>query len=230
VVFGELHGTRETPALVGEYVCSISATRPGVVVALEIPDSEQPRIDSYLSSEGNAGDRTNLLSGGFWTRPGGSQDGRSSEAAVALIERLRQLRKLGRKVIVVAMDGSRPDMTRDAVMAQNVERAARNNPGFAAVVLTGNVHAIRRRGVFVSDSYEPLAYLIAPDGAMSLEVISAGGTAWVCIDGCGPRKIQPDPLAHGKEAGVYIGVARDGWYDGSVLVPELTASPPAIRP
>ncbi|MGV6492816.1 hypothetical protein ACTUVK_003020 [Stenotrophomonas rhizophila] len=90
VLVGELHGTVETPALVGELACAAAADATPVTVALEMDPTEQARIDAYLASAGTAADRSALLAGRFWTRT--MQDGRSSVAMAALIERLRSLR------------------------------------------------------------------------------------------------------------------------------------------
>jgi hypothetical protein len=124
------------------------------------------------------------------------------------------------------MDGSLPGKTRDAAMAERVRDAARTNAG-SVVVLTGNVHAIKRKGTVIHETYEPLAYLLTPDGALSFEVIHKGGTAWVCRGDCSSKPMREHPLAHNREPGFYMGVASDQRYDGSVVIPVVTASPPA---
>src|SRR5262249_15877336 len=85
--FAEMHGTEESPRFVSDVACH--ASRVGrVQLGLEIASSEQPRIDRYLRSHGDAADRAALLDGEFWRY----HDGRSSLAMVALIERARVVR------------------------------------------------------------------------------------------------------------------------------------------
>ncbi|WAS91908.1 hypothetical protein [Nannocystis punicea] len=54
-----------------------------LVLALEIPTTEQARIDRFLASSGDAAARAELVSGDFWTFP--MQDGRRSQATVDLL-------------------------------------------------------------------------------------------------------------------------------------------------
>jgi hypothetical protein len=225
-IFGELHGTHEIPGLIGEIACSLSERQAAITVALEIPNSEQLKIDAYLASAGSSADRRLLLASDFWTRPIARQDGRSSQAMVELLERLRQLQHSGHRIKVLAMDGSLPGKTRDAAMADRVRDAVRSNAG-SVMVLTGNIHAIKRKGAVIRETYEPLAYLLSPDGALSFEVIHKGGTAWVCRGDCGSKPTHEHSLAHDREPGFYLGVASDQRYDGSVVIPVVTASPPA---
>src|SRR6185436_16553518 len=50
LVFGELHGTEEIPFFFGQAVCQSASSGDQIRVALEIPVTEQPRIDAYLRS------------------------------------------------------------------------------------------------------------------------------------------------------------------------------------
>src|SRR5690349_7626205 len=66
VIFGEIRGTNEIPATVGEFVCRKSARASSVVLGLEIPEAEQASIDRYLSSAGMPGEQRQLVAGAFW--------------------------------------------------------------------------------------------------------------------------------------------------------------------
>jgi len=91
LLLGEMYGTVESPAFLANVVClAIQAGRP-VTVALEIPFQEEARITAYLGSAGAAADRKALLGGPFWQDA--YQDGRRSEAMLALLESLRRLRR-----------------------------------------------------------------------------------------------------------------------------------------
>ena len=56
VVLGELHGTAQTVALAGDLVCAKAIRDEEVILALEVPDSEQARLSAFLESHGTQGD------------------------------------------------------------------------------------------------------------------------------------------------------------------------------
>ncbi|MDX1644696.1 MAG: hypothetical protein R3244_10100, partial [Thermoanaerobaculia bacterium] len=85
LLFGELHGTDRGPAAFGSVVCHLAREHAGLTVGLEISHTEQERIDAYMASAGTAEDRSELLSGPFWTDE--YQDGRRSRAMTELLER-----------------------------------------------------------------------------------------------------------------------------------------------
>ncbi|WP_313173276.1 hypothetical protein [Stenotrophomonas sp.] len=68
LLIGEIHGTNEAPALVGNLACSSAKTGNNLVVALEIPVHEQASLDQFLMSGGTDADQTALLTGRFGTR------------------------------------------------------------------------------------------------------------------------------------------------------------------
>ncbi len=84
VLVGELHGTQESPAFVGAVACHALAASRTVTIALEWPVQEAERVDAFLDSTGSDVDRDALLGG--WIGAPGDQDGRRSEAMVALVE------------------------------------------------------------------------------------------------------------------------------------------------
>ncbi|HTQ81108.1 MAG TPA: hypothetical protein VMM92_14000, partial [Thermoanaerobaculia bacterium] len=90
LLLGEVHGTVESPAFLANAVCLALQAGRSVTVALEIPLQEEARFEAYLGSAGSAADRTALLAGAFWQDP--YQDGRRSQAMLALLESLRRLR------------------------------------------------------------------------------------------------------------------------------------------
>ena len=128
VVFGEIHGTLEAPAMIAR-AAEYAATRGPVTVAIEVPDDVQPGIDAFLAT----GERASLLvPSAFWSY----RDGRGGEGLVALLAAVRSLRD----VIVVAFDGSFESAeARDVGMAHAILRAIR--PTAACLVSCGNLHA-----------------------------------------------------------------------------------------
>ncbi len=227
VLVGELHGTVETPALVGELACAAAAdAATPVTVALEMDPTEQARIDAYLASAGTAADRSALLAGRFWTRT--MQDGRSSVAMAALIERLRSLRSEGHAIQVVAVDTLR-HADRDAEMAANIRRETRRE-GARVIALLGNRHASGHKGVQDDPGYVPAGYLLADLQPLSVRVDAPRGSAWVCAPTCGvlafgARSSAAEPIAAG-----YAPIATRPGYDGVYMLPALTASPPVQTP
>ena len=181
-VLGEVHGTAEAPAFTARLACE-AAQRGPVTIGLEIPRDEQARIDAYVASGGGDA-RAALLASDFWTRE--YQDGRSSEAMLALLESLRVLRTGGADVRVLAFDiPTRPVGSaegRDEAMAQAVlaDRAA--HPARSMVLLTGNLHARRQAGLPPVPEMVPMTsvLLAAVPDLVSFDMAAGPGTYWVC--------------------------------------------------
>jgi hypothetical protein len=228
IVFGENHGTAEAPRFVGDVACH-AAKRAPVTLALEIPRDEKARIDLYLSSAGTSADRDALLDGPFWHRE--DQDGRSSEAMLALIERAR----VDRLAIVAfdIADGVAPT-TRDRDMAEQLAAARKAAPDRIFVGLTGNYHSRKTVGapwdpaaVFMARHLEELGVAVT-----TLDVARDGGGAWVCMmadDGvhvdCGAHEAPPKPRARTW----FVEIGDTEGHDGTYVVGPTTASPPAVR-
>ena len=226
VVLGEMHGTKETPALVGEYACMLAHNSATVIIGLEVATKEQAAIDSYLASNGSTEDRQKLIAGEFWQKS--FQDGRSSRAMVSLIERLRQIKAIGFNVIVVAFAGGDAGTTWDARMAGTLYKFIEPFPDAKIVVLTGNVHALNTKGMPFNPEQPPMAYFLAPLKPVSLRVDYPLGTAWTCTsDGCGVHPIgsAEQPTTRSNEIVMDPG-ARDG-YDGHIWIASANASLPA---
>lgn len=234
LLFGEIHGTREIPAFVGEALCH-AARRGPTRLGLEIPATEQASIEAYLASAGLPADRAALMASPFWQRD--FQDGRSSMAMMELIERARSLRAAGLPVSVLAFDAVPNDkaLDRDAEMARRILEARAAEPGGRVLVLTGNVHARTTRGAPWNAAFEPMGLHLAraAQDTLALDAGYAPGTAWVCLSGkaaeCGAKRV-------GGQGGHGAGRAQTieripapspegfhGWYH----VGTISASPPA---
>jgi hypothetical protein len=213
VWFGEMHGTEESPRFVGDVVC-YAARGYHVQLALEIPQDEQMRIHRYLMD----GQREALLAGPFWT----GNDGRSSEAMVGLLDRVREMRRSGGRIEVVAYDVH--DLDRDRGMAQAV--IAARNPGAVFVGLSGNVHS--RKTPF-RGAETLVGHLIASKLTVRTHDVSAsGGTMWACTGDdevvCGEH---PNGNDGGAQAPWTVGPARDDSHDAVYFVGPTKASRPA---
>lgn len=225
IVLGELHGTREFPALAGELLCALGAAGRPWLLALEIAHEEQPAIDRYLLSPGAAADQRRLLAGRFWGGFNGTFDGRSSQAMLALIERVRQLRLQGRAVGILALDGALDELPRDAAMAARLQLARAAQPGAQVLALVGSVHASRQRGASFDPDFEPMAYHLRGLAPISVLQEAAAGRAWICRDsGCG------DSALYDRGPGLTLGLVRgapESGFTDLLRLPWVQASAPA---
>lgn len=234
LLLGEMHGTVQSPAFVADAACrALHLGRP-VTVALEIPREEEPRFAAFLASEGKPADRDSLLAGPFWQDP--YQDGRRSEAMLALIETLRRYRREGRPLQVVLLDKTKfaSPQERDQAMADALLARIGAAKDDVVLALTGNVHNRTVRGTPWNKDFEPMGALVVKrhPGVVALDVSYPGGSAWICTgakpEDCGAREVS------GRGDGKPRVVLRDGGADekghhGRYEVEALTASPPAVK-
>jgi hypothetical protein len=236
VLFGEVHGTAELPALFGELVCQVSGNWP-VLVGLEVYGSEQARVTAFLNSNGGSLDRAALLAGPFWTSK--YQDGRRSEAMFELLERLRVLRRAGAAVEVALFDIEEgeygPD--RDERMARKLIEAMEAHKGKTLMALMGNLHPRKVVGAPWNPDARFLGWYLQSGGVRlkSFDFASPAGTAWVCMmkEGsareqvCGPSSwSESNPPPSGTGISLFSEPSPKG-FDGIFSVTKLTASPPA---
>jgi hypothetical protein len=218
-IFGEIHGTTEIPAFFASVACHAAQGGREVVVGLEIPDSLQGQVDRFVQSGGAAADVEALVQGEFWTY----EDGRSSKAMLALLDRLRLLAQGGAKLRVALFDGKFPGPgQRDPGMAANISTGIEKTPRAVGLILVGNLHA-------KMDSERWMAWHLARrhPHLRTLGVAYSGGSAWVCTSsGCGPTELSGKD--RGKEQFVeLLAKPDDKGYGGRFYVGALTASMPA---
>lgn len=153
LLIGELHGTYEFPALVAGIAASAATKGLGILVGLEIPRSEQGRIDRFLGSDGSPDAIASMTESPFWHRPKEWDDGRSSIAMLNLLCTLRAL-GVGRHVSVCAFDlpwGAPGEalptdlaalfaVPRDQAMADQLRGATELDRNVMTIVLAGNEH------------------------------------------------------------------------------------------
>ena len=232
-LLGEMHGTRETPALAGQLASGYAAAHQPLLLGLEIDRNEQVDVDRFLASSGDAGARRTLLAGRHWRAP---FDGRDSEAMFELIEHVRQLRATGADVRVVYFDDPDPDMDRrNRRMADTLRAAVKAHPGALLLVLTGNVHAMTHRppGELYSEGrrIEPpmtAGRHLADLGAVSIDVSAANGEYSACMDGsCGPHPVHPRRAQ--ADASLEKESPSQSAWDFSLTLPRFHVSPPAVH-
>jgi hypothetical protein len=222
VIIGEMHGTAEMPALFRDLVCSVFKAKRRLLVGVELSDQHQ--IDLFTGSTDDEAAVRQLTSG----KEFGQQDGRGSNAMLALLQALREFKRKGLISNIVAFADSSPQHS----PAQGEKRMAEalataSIPNALTIVLTGNVHACK--GALPDmPSYPFMASFLPPAETMSLFVIDRGGEAWNCQDGtCGPHRLPP---GKGTERGITLSPAASPFpgYDGVLSTGiKSTASPPA---
>jgi hypothetical protein len=233
LLLGEIHGTEEAPRAVETWVCQAAARDLPVLVALEIPRSEQDRIDRFLASAGDEAARADLLSGVFWTRT--YQDGRSSRAMASLLAALHQSRRSGVDVRVSALDIDGAG-DRDAAMAGRLADEIRGEPRRFAIALAGNWHTRLIAGAPWDTDYRPLGLQLrelAPGAEIvSFDLAHSGGSAWVCYSAdaadCAVRRLKGDGRASASIE--LVAAAGPAPFSGRQNLGEIHASLPARTP
>ena len=225
IVIGEMLGTEQAPAFVGQLACGLLKQNRPVVVALERNGTEQEALNRYLTSAGQPADIRALLSGPSWALH--PQDGHNSQAMLKLLDQLRQWRQGGQPVGVLAMQsGFRPvvppetiqmrpyngdEMARmngilDRSMADNVWIASVIYGGYTVIALARDVHAAagsKARALLTpTPSFADVLSSYAPIHVIGL---TSGG--------------RTSPTAR-----MYM---TDSRIDSQVDVGEITVSPPA---
>lgn len=225
VLFGEIHGTGETAGVVADAACLASRARP-VIVALELDVGRQAAVDAFMKSSGDQVALARLGFGGEWT---GLSDGRTSEAMLALLQRLRTLRQAGAAISVALIDVGPADFgpDRDAFMAERMALLADSQPAALIVGLTGNFHASRIERERDGKIYRSMAAILGRERSVSLDLEPVRGRGWFCAnDGCGDHALSSDqaPSARGvRRIDTPEGAEIDFLYSAGMA---LTASPP----
>ncbi len=202
LLVGEMHGTREPPAMLLQLATDYAASGP-VLVGLEIHASEQSAIRRYLGSDGSAGEQLRLRAGEFWQVAPAHNDGRRNREVLDLIEGMRDLRATGRDVAILAIDvgkrGSSDSQARDLVMAKRVRVAFKHLPRGRMLVLTGNVHTMREKPGFAPpEMQDPMGSYLIDLSPFAVNVSARTGQFWACMgDRCGPRDFD----GHGMHSG-----------------------------
>jgi len=194
-VFGEVHGTNETPAFVDNVACHAVQAGREVAIGLEIPQRAQPLVDRFLDSPGGPDDVKTLLADPHWD----TEFGVSSKAILSLIDHARERRRAGKKVRVFFFDVSAGDPgDRDQNMAAHI--AAQVDPAGRAVtlILVGNYHARTN-----SETHMAWHLLHKFPQTRALDVAYAGGASYQCPsdspvcgvrDGLGGEDRGPKPF------------------------------------
>lgn len=230
LLIGEMHGTKEAPALVAKLADSIGKTGP-VVVGLEW-HAAQTGHEAYFASKGTAADRKRLLAQPFWSKA--FQDGRASAAMLDLLEALRKQAHSGRPVTVAGFDQAdgQDVAKRDEVMASNLRALAKAHPAARIVVLTGNYHARQAKGTPWDPAYRLMGDYLTDLAPVSVNVDAPRGAYWTC-SGPAPSDCKAEDFGQhakpGGRRGLYAAEAKLAalGYQQEVMLEKFTASLPA---
>jgi hypothetical protein len=213
LMIGEIHGTSEAPAAFADLVEQASR-RQRIQVGLEIQEA--------TIAQAGCG-RARPDEGSLWLSA--MQDGRTSQAMRALVCRLLALQARKRITLFGFAPASQPPAGRHHLAGAIQSRATVG--GTPMLLLVGNFHAQREAGT--------LADVLTKAGLrlVTVTVSSPGGTAFTC-DGEGKCGSRPSPARFcAAEAtsptlvvGAQAGLPPELPWDGCLLLPPTTASPP----
>lgn len=190
VVLGEMHGTREIPALAAALVDAYAEQGP-VRLGLELPHAQQAAIDAWVAGGDREEARAAMVAADpGWSRPAEASDGRRNAEVFALLDSARAARARGRDVEVLAFDvsGAPGDAAaRDERMAMRIREAFAEEPGARWVVVTGNVHAMKFKPEACPACQAPMASHLSRLSPFSVNVHARTGAFHACVSGrpCG---------------------------------------------
>lgn len=227
LVFGEIHGTNESPDYFLRAVCATLEKYPRkpLLVGLEFPVSEQSGLNQFIDSEGDAKSVQTLLSQPFWNRS--MQDGRSSRAMFELIDGLRLLRKRAPNMTASAIIDDSLAATHDASMAARIDNVMAEREGTRALVLIGNYHS--KRGPSDTTGQQPRSMvdsLRAPNRSLAFRARS--GTYSACAPVCGKQNAEVNANAADAVNWSADKPATSVNFDGIVDLGTISESLPAI--
>lgn len=256
MVFGEIHGSAESPAFVGTVACALAARGERLLIAVEHGSTDNAAFQAAwrLPQEQFAA----ALQKAGWA---GRKDGVASQAMLALLVRLHALKEQGSAIGIVAFNSARDDAQRErfralpgqgpheAAQAENIRDAANAQRYDRILVLVGNLHARKRLVDRGNVTFSPMVMQLAPpDAVVSLNMRIAGGTLWNCLlkqDVAleAGKPIPGDAIDCGKHPGrdltdlhkapfvslhAFPHEKPDTDYDGFFWLGKVTASPPAV--
>ena len=252
LLFGESHGSAESPAVVAEYVCAVAQDGP-VLLAVEFSSTNDEGWQRAWAAPPDRFRETLLTEVPEWR---GRSDGVASEAMLAMLERLHALKSSGLPIDIVAFNGASGDAQRaaftglpgqephEAAQAANIRKAAQMKDYAHVVVLVGNLHAMKAPVSLGGVTIRPMAMMLAePEHVVSLDMHTDGGETWGCqlrddVEIDPTRPITDDMIqcaAHPSGAsrpamtpGFHLRKRGEGeFYDGLFALGPVTASPPA---
>lgn len=258
VVFGELHGTAEAPALIARLLCAEAMLGHRVLLAVEHAAYYNAGWQDAWALSPEAF-RATLPDLG-WR---GQEDGVASEAMLAMVLDAHALQNKGAVIDIVAFNGARDPAQKarfadlpsqgphEASQAENIADAAAGKDYDRVIVLVGGLHAATAPLSSGGPPFEPMAMRLRGYGkVLSLAMQHAGGKSWNCqlTQGTKPapgQAVTDDMLACAAfpssaegasdrpphiAVGEFVEPNLARRFDGTFWVGPISASPPAFPP
>ncbi len=233
LVFGEVHGTVETPAFFAESVCAVVTSGKRVLVGLEQPEASAAAFKTFLQSDGNPEDVGRFLRDSGWGLQAAQfPDGRTSEAMLGLVQRLREMRASGYELSVVPFARMTPfaegesQTTYEQGLASSLMEAGSSGAYDFVMVLVGNVHAYKI-AIPAATPFEPMAMHLPQAETVTLSMVSDGGTVWNCSPNCETHPLRVSNTEN--HTGIVLGRNIAPGYDGIFSIGVASASPPVTK-
>jgi hypothetical protein len=234
LIVGELHGTQEIPAAFGELVCFVAAAGNSVLVGLEFQESARSSFEQFVESSGTQTDRASFLQDSGWLVDAQQYpDGRTSEAMLKLVDRLRELRAAGLGIDVTTFIRPRQAVSDSQTpyeigLADSLKEAEQSSEYDLIIALVGNIHA--RKVTFDAEGvalFDPMAMHMPTETTLTLLATSNGGEAWNCRQTCGRH--WHDGSQAGSDPRIEFRPDLSSGYDGILAVGTTTASLPVTH-
>ena len=232
ILFGEIHGTNESPAFFFDYICQLEPTYDIINVFLEIPSSYQGDIDHYMQTKSSIESDYSLIRKKFWNKK--NQDGRTSISNLQLLRNLKHLnhtKKINVFPVAPSREQLKSDLSRTEIMFSNiVNKLEPNAHNQISLALLGRNHVVKRvrhtREKSLKDLFSSSGLSYA-----ALLIKHSGGKVWNCIPDkvtvmkCGEITRNPDGF-NGNNIGAieFNPTNRVGHF----YVGEISSSPPAV--
>ncbi|WP_454887280.1 hypothetical protein [Sphingomonas oryzagri] len=259
IIFGEEHGTKESPDLFYSITCALAHKGEHILVAVEYSSSHNDDLQKAWALPDF--EFQDMFIKYYWA---GREDGIASQATLSMLRKLHSLKGQGGSIDIVAFNGAR-DMAQqarfanlpgqgphEAAQAENIRNAAEAGAYDHVLVLVGSLHAskvpVTKQGV----RFDPMAVQLGPAAKIvSLRMAHDAGTAWNCQLKKADAQLEPGaPIpANAVDCGLhhvsanteYRGSPNVGLgslpkmeaspaYDGFFWVGSISASPPAALP
>lgn len=195
LIFGELHGTEQSPEAFTEYVCAISEPNgqesgDSVLIAIEFDSIDDMKFrKAWEASEDDfITEITNNISDWQWRK-----DGVASKAMLASLKRLHTLKSRGHNIDITAFTGAKNDEQTEkfkhlngqgpseAAQAENIRNAAQKDHYDHVVILVGSLHAQKTNENWGTGDFSPMAMKLAEtQKVISLTQLYLDGSSWYC--------------------------------------------------
>lgn len=256
VIFGELHGTTEAPALIARILCAEAMSGHRVLLAVEHSayynsgwqEAWKLPTEAFRAALPNLGWR-------------GQEDGVASEAMLSLVLGAHALQNKGAVIDIVAFNGARDSAQKarfadlpsqgphEAAQAENVAEAAASKDYDRVIVIVGGLHAATAPLSIGGPPFEPMAMRLRDYGTvLSLAMQHAGGKSWNCQLAPGRQPAPGQPVtdemvacaafpsgaegASDRPPHITVGEFADPnlerRFDGTFWLGPISASPPAF--